>query len=95
MAEAINMHKKLAMGEGESVAKASGKGAIPKYAKGGAVMSEKGVANLPARGSAPPPLPKPTGKIATLKKGGAVPKRGMGITIAVAVPARKAAGRGR
>lgn len=94
MAEAINMHKKLAMGEGESVAKAAGKGAMPKYAKGGAVMPEKGVANLPAKGTIPP-LPKPTGKIATLKKGGAVPKRGMGITIAVAVPARKAAGRGR
>ncbi len=94
MAEAINMHKKLAMGEGESVAKAAGKGAMPKYAKGGAVMSESKVANLPARGSAPPPLPKPTGKIATLKKGG-MPKRPAGITIAVAVPMRKASGRGR
>lgn len=93
MAEAINMHKSLAMGK-PTTTEAAGKGSIPKYAKGGAVMSEKGVANLPAKGTIPP-LPKPTGKIATLKKGGAVPKRGMGITIAVAVPARKAAGRGR
>jgi hypothetical protein len=91
----INMHKRLAMGQSGAETHLKKGGKVAKYAKGGAVMSESKVANLPARSSAPPPLPKPTGKIATLKKGGAVPKRGMGITIAVAVPARKAAGRGR
>jgi hypothetical protein len=59
-------------------------------------MSESKVANLPARGSAPPPIEKSSGtKIASYKKGGNVAKKGMGITIAVAVPMRKAAGRGR
>lgn len=95
MAEAINLHKQLAMGKNPEV-RNSAKGSMPKYAKGGAVMAEKGVANLPARGSAPPPLPKPTGKIATLKSGGKVPaKKGIGLTVAIAVPMRKAAGRGR
>ena len=97
MAEAISQHKRMAMGE--SVPLASGKSVMPKYAKGGAVMSEKGVRNLPAKDSAPPPLSRPAagmaGKIATLKKGGAVPKKGMGITIAVAMPMKKSAGRGR
>lgn len=85
MSEAINAHKKMAMGitEGNKMKK----GGIAKYAKGGAVMSEKGVATLPAKTSAPPPLARPAagmaGKIATLKKGGA------------AKPMRKAAGRGR
>lgn len=95
MAEAISQHKRMAMGE--SVPMAKGKSVMPKYAKGGAVMAESKVANLPAKGDRPPlerPAPGQAGKIATLKKGGAVPKRGMGITIAVAVPARKA-GRGK
>ena len=81
--EGINMHKRLAMGMGESIAKAKGKSVIQKYKSGGSVMREGGVANLPARGSAPPPLPKPTGKIATMKRGGA------------AKPVKKSAGRGR
>ena len=51
--EGINMHKRLAMGASEGVAKAGGKSVIQKYAKGGAVMPESRVANLPARGSAP------------------------------------------
>jgi hypothetical protein len=98
MAEAISQHKKMAMGE--SVPLASGKSVMPKYAKGGAVMSESRVAKLPAKGSAPPPLARPAagmaGKIATLKGGGKVPaKKGIGLTIAVAVPMRKASGRGR
>lgn len=94
MSDAISQHKRMAMGE--SVPMAKGKSVMPKYAKGGAVMAESKVANLPARGSAPPPLPKPTGKIATLKSGGKVPaKKGIGLTIAVAVPMRKAAGRGK
>ncbi len=94
MSEAISQHKRMAMGE--TVPMAKGKSVIQKYANGGAVMSESKVANLPARGSAPPPLEKSSGtKIATYKKGGNVAKKGMGITIALAVPMRKAAGRGR
>ena len=94
MSEAISQHKRMAMGE--TVPMAKGKSVIQKYANGGAVMGESKVANLPARGSAPPPLEKSSGtKIATYKKGGNVAKKGMGITIAVAVPMRKAAGRGR
>ena len=80
--EGINMHKRLAMGAGEPVATAKGKSVIQKYKSGGSVMPESRVANLPARGSAPPPLPKPTGKIATLKRGGS------------AKPVKKSAGRG-
>lgn len=82
MAEAINIHKQLAMGKSPEV-RNSAKGSIPKYANGGAVMSEKGVATLPAKGVIPP-LPKPGGKIATLKKGGVAVK-----------PVRKAVARGR
>jgi hypothetical protein len=94
MSEAISQHKRMAAGETISLAK--GKSVIQKYANGGAVMNESKVANLPARGSAPPPIEKSSGtKIATYKKGGNVAKKGMGITIAVAVPMRKAAGRGR
>jgi hypothetical protein len=94
MSEAISQHKRMAMGE--TVPMAKGKSVIQKYANGGAVMSESKVANLPARGSAPPPIEKSSGtKIASYKKGGNVAKKGMGITIAVAVPMRKAAGRGR
>jgi hypothetical protein len=94
MAEAIPQHKKLAMGE--SVPMAKGKSVIQKYAKGGAVMSESKVANLPARGSKPAPVEKATGaKIATFKKGGNVGKKGMGLTIAIGIPVKKASGRGR
>ena len=81
--EGINLHKRLAMGAGESAATAKGKSVIQKYKDGGSVMPESRVANLPARGSAPPPLPKPTGKIATMKRGGS------------AKPVKKSAGRGR
>jgi hypothetical protein len=76
--EAINLHKRLAMGASDSTAEASGKAVIQKYAKGGAVMPESRVANLPARGSAPPPLPKPTGKIATMRSGGKAVKKSSG-----------------
>lgn len=94
MSEAISQHKKMAMGE--SVPMAKGKSVIQKYAKGGAVMNESKVANLPARGSAPPPFEKSSGtKIATYKKGGAVPKKGVGLTIAIGIPVKKASGRGR
>jgi hypothetical protein len=95
--EGINLHKRLAMGASEGTAKAAGKSVIQKYAKGGSVMSESRVANLPARGSAPPPLRRPApgeaGKIATMKKGGKA--KMPGLTIAVAIPVKKSAGRGR
>jgi len=93
MSDAISQHKKLAMGE--SVPMAGGKSVIQKYAKGGAVMPESGAANLPARGGVLQPKKATGEKIATMKKGGAVPKKGMGLTIAIAIPVRKAAGRGR
>lgn len=95
--EGINLHKRLAMGAGEGTAKAAGKSVIQKYKSGGKVMAESGVANLPARGSAPPPLARPAkgeaGKIATMKKGGKA--KMPGLTIAVAIPVKKSSGRGR
>ena len=92
--EGINLHKRLAMGAGESVAEAKGKSVIQKYKSGGSVMPESRVANLPARGSAPPPLPKPTGKIATMKKGGSA-KKMSGFAVTIAIPVKKSTGRGR
>ena len=92
--EGINLHKRLAMGMDESSAKAKGAGVIQKYKSGGSVMPESRVANLPARGSAPPPLPKPTGKIATMKKGGAA-KKMSGFAVTIAIPVKKSAGRSR
>jgi len=70
MSEAINAHKKMAMGITEgNVMKKGGK--VAKYAGGGKVMSEKGVANLPAKGA---PLKANfnagKAKIATMKRGG-------------------------
>ena len=93
MSEAVSQHKRMAMGE--SVPTAKGKSVIQKFAKGGAVMAEGGVADLPAKGAPKEPIKATGAKIATYKKGGAVPKKGMGLTIAVAIPMRKAAGRGR
>ena len=94
MSDAISQHKRMAMGE--TVPLAKGKAVIQKYANGGSVMPEGRAANLPARGSAPPPFEKASGtKIATFKKGGAVPKKGMGLTIAIAMPVKKPSGRGR
>ena len=93
--EGINLHKRMAMGAGEGIAKAPGKGPIQKYKEGGKVMPEKGVANLPARGSAPPPLPVGgKTKIATMKKGG-MPKKPPGLMIAIGMPIKKSSGRGR
>jgi hypothetical protein len=84
------------MAMGETVPMAKGKSVIQKYANGGAVMPEGRAANLPARGSAPPPLEKSSGtKIATYKNGGNVGKKGMGLTIAIAMPVKKSSGRGR
>lgn len=91
MAEAISQHKRMAMGE--SVPMAPGKSVIQKYAGGGKVMPESKAANLPARGGVMP-VTKATGeKIATFKKGGKA--KMPGLTIAVAIPMRKASGRGR
>ena len=80
---------------GESVPMAKGKSVIQKYAKGGAVMAEGVAANLPARGGVLEPMKATGAKIATLKKGGLAPKKGMGLTIAIGIPVRKAARRGR
>jgi hypothetical protein len=93
MSEAISQHKRMAMGE--SVPMAKGKSVIQKYAKGGAVMAEGGAANLPAKGGVLKPESATGAKIATYKKGGMAAKKGMGLTIAIAIPVRKAAGRGR
>jgi hypothetical protein len=93
MTEAINAHKKMAMGITEgNVMKKGGK--VKGYANGGAV-SESAVANLPVMGDK-----KNTGvdfnagkaKIATYKKGGGAKKPGLMIAIAVG---RKGAARGR
>ena len=92
MSEAISQHKLMAMGE--SVPMAKGKSVIQKFAKGGAVMAEGGAANLPAKGGALQPMKATGAKIASLKNGG-MPKKGMGLTIAIGIPVRKAAGRGR
>lgn len=92
MTEAINAHKKMAMGITEgNVMKKGGK--VRKYANGGAVAESK-AANLPAMGDK-----RNTGvdfnagkaKIASLKKGGMAKPS---IMIAVAIP-KRAAGRGR
>lgn len=93
MSDAISQHKKMAMGE--SVPMAKGKSVIQKYAKGGAVMAEGGVADLPAKGSPLAPEKATGAKIATFKKGGMPSKKGMGLTIAIGIPVRKAARRGR
>lgn len=68
MAEGISQHKRMAMGE--SVPMAKGKGSLPKYAGGGAVMAESKVANLPAKGEVMPVVKATGAKIATFKRGG-------------------------
>jgi hypothetical protein len=73
MTEAINAHKKMAMGMTEGNVMKKG-GAVKRYAMGGAVnkgaIPESRVANLPAV-AVTPKIGKPTGKIATMKRGGA------------------------
>lgn len=97
MTEAISQHKRMAMGE--SIPMAKGKSVMPKYAKGGSVMSESKVATLPAKGERPKlarPAAGEAGKIATMRNGGkAMSKKGIGLTIAIGMPMRKAAGRGK
>ena len=91
MTEAINAHKKMAMGITEGNVMKKG-GAVKHYASGGAV-SESKVANLPAKGA---PLKADfnagKAKVATMKKGGKV--KMPNLMIAVAIP-KKSAGRGR
>jgi hypothetical protein len=93
MSEAISQHKRMAMGE--SVPMAKGKSVIQKYAKGGAVMAEGGVANLPAKGGVLEPAKATGAKIATYKKGGMAAKKRMNLIIAIPAPERKSSGRGR
>lgn len=92
MTEAINAHKKMAMGLTEgNVMKKGGK--VRKYANGGAVAESK-VAKLPAMGdkrNAGVDFNAGKAKVATMKKGGMAKP---GIMIAVAIP-KRAAGRGR
>ena len=93
MSEPVNMHKRLAMGEKGAETHLKKGGKVKKFAEGGKVMSESAAHDRVLDSSRKQPLPKPTGKIATLKKGGAVPKRGMGVTIAVAIPVKKSRAR--
>ena len=91
MTEAINAHKKMAMGVTEgNVMKKGGK--VKGYANGGAI-SNAAAPNLPAKGA---PLKADfnagKAKIATMKNGGGAKKPGLMIAIAVG---RKGAARGR
>lgn len=93
MSEAINAHKKMAMGITEgNVMKKGGK--VQKYAAGGSVAESK-AANLPAMGdkrNAGVNFSAGKAKVATMKKGGMAKP---GLTIAVAIPVKRSAGRGR
>lgn len=91
MTEAINAHKKMAMGVTEgNVMKKGGK--VKGYANGGAI-SNSAAPNLPAKGA---PLKANfnagKAKIATMKNGGGAKKPGLMIAIAVG---RKGAARSR
>ena len=94
MSEAINMHKRIAMG-GESEANHLKKGGkVKKYAGGGSV-SESKVAKLPAMGdkrNAGVDFNAGKAKVATMKKGGMSKKPSLMIAIAVG---KKPSARGR
>jgi hypothetical protein len=93
MTEAINAHKKMAMGLTEGNVMKKG-GSVKKYASGGAVSNAK-AANLPAMGdkrNAGVDFKAGKAKVATMKKGGVA--KAPGIMIAVGIP-KRAAGRGR
>jgi dUTPase len=93
MTEAINAHKKMAMGITSGNAMKKG-GKVQKYAAGGAVAESK-AAKLPAMGdrrNAGVDFNAGKTKIATMKKGGAMKS---GLTIAVAIPVKRMAGRSR
>ena len=93
MTEAINAHKKMAMGITEgNVMKKGGK--VHKYAAGGAVAESK-AAKLPAmddKRNSGVNFNAGKSKIATMKKGG--PAKG-GLTVVIATPVKRTAGRSR
>lgn len=94
MSEAINAHKKMAMGVTSGNVMKKG-GSVQKYAAGGKVMAESKVANLPAMGdkrNAGVDFNAGKAKVATMKKGGMA--KGPGLMIAIAMP-KKSSGRGR
>ena len=76
MAEAVNLHKQIAMGKAPKV-EVAGKSVMPKYAKGGAVKVP-GALDSSRKEPLPRPIPGNAGKIATLKKGGVAKKSGRG-----------------
>lgn len=94
----INMHKRIAMGQPRAETHLKKGGKVSKYAAGGKVMPEKGVANLPARGdvrNGGADFNAGKAKVATMKKGGpAKGGKGPGLMIAIAVP-KRSSGRGR
>ena len=94
MSEAVNMHKRIAMG-GESEANHLKKGGkIKKYASGGAIKESK-AANLPAMGdkrNAGVDFKAGKVKVATMKKGGMTKKPSLMIAVAVV---KKPSARGR
>jgi hypothetical protein len=113
MSEAINMHKRIAMGQPSAETHMKRGGKVAKFAKGGSVQkpaeimttqapsaqankmgayAEKQSQTLINDSSQKLPYPKPTGKIATMKKGGQA--KG-GLTIAIVAPMKKSAGRAR
>jgi hypothetical protein len=94
MTEAINAHKKMAMGitEGNVMKKGGG---VRKYAEGGKVMPEKGVDTLINKRAALQPGKATGAKIATYKNGGSS-KKGMGIAILLGgPPMKRSSGRGK
>jgi dUTPase len=94
MSEAINMHKRIAMGEPNAETHLKKGGKVRKYASGGAVAESK-AANLPARGdrrNAGVDFNAGKAKVATMKRGGSAKKPGLMIAIAVG---RKGAARSR
>jgi hypothetical protein len=94
MTEAINAHKKMAMGVTEGNVMKKG-GSVRKYAEGGKVMSEKGVDTLINKGAALQPGKATGSKIATYKNGGSS-KKGMGVAILLSgAPMKRSSGRGR
>jgi len=111
--DAINMHKRIAMGQAGAETHLKRGGKVAKYAAGGSVKkpaeimttqaplaqknkmgaySEKQSQTLINDSSQKLPYPKPTGKIATMKKGGQA--KG-GLTIAIVAPMKKSAVKGR
>jgi hypothetical protein len=72
MSEAVNMHKRIAMGGEQEANHLKKGGKVKKFATGGSVTAypENKAHSLINDSAQKKPLPKPTGKIATMKKGG-------------------------